>query len=124
VAAVRMTETAIQKAMKQAADCAKRIDLSDTTVPGLRLRLTPSGGRAWVLACRDTLGGMRRFPLGHYPTMGISEAREAARSMRADVRKGADPVADARRKRIIGQESPRRHRYIDGDARPICEAER
>jgi integrase len=105
MAAVRMTETAIQKAMKQAAGSAKRIDLSDTALPGLRLRLTPSGGRTWVLACRDTLGGMRRFPLGHYPMMGISEAREAARGMRADVRKGTDPVADARRKRIIGQDA-------------------
>jgi integrase len=102
---VRMTETAIQAAAKRAAESGKRLDISDATLPGLRLRLTPAGGRSWVLACRDTLGGMRRFPLGDHPAMGISEAREAARSMRADVRKGADPVADARRKRIIGQEA-------------------
>ncbi len=102
---VRMTDKAIQAAVKRAAGSGKRLDISDATLPGLRLRLTPSGGRSWVLACRDTLGGMRRFPLGDYPAMGISEAREAARSMRADVRKGADPVAEARRKRIIGQEA-------------------
>lgn len=102
---VRMTETAIQAAAKRAAKSGKRLDISDATLPGLRLRLTPSGRRSWVLACRDTLGGMRRFSLGNYPAMGISEAREAARRMRADVRKGADPVAEARRKRIMGQEA-------------------
>jgi integrase len=102
---LRMTDTAIKAAAKRAAESGERLDISDATLPGLRLRLTPSGRRSWVLACRDTLGGMRRFPLGDYPAMGISEAREAARSMRADVRKGADPVAEARRKRTIGQEA-------------------
>jgi hypothetical protein len=77
---VRMTETAIQAAAKRAAESGKRLDISDATLPGLRLRLTPAGGRSWVLACRDTLGGMRRFPLGDHPAMGISEAREAARN--------------------------------------------
>jgi integrase len=102
---VRLTETAIQAAMKRAADTGKRLDVSDATLPGLRLRLTPSGGRSWVLACRDPLGRMRRFPLGEHPTMGVAEARDAARAMRADVRKGADPVAEARQKRVIGREA-------------------
>src|SRR5450759_3502008 len=102
---VRMTDTAIQAARKRAAGLGKRLDLSDATLPGLRLRLKPSGGRSWVLACRDTLGRMRRFPLGEHPAMGISDAREAARTMRANVRAGADPVAEARRKRMIGPEA-------------------
>ncbi len=102
---VKMTETAIQAAAKRAAETGKRLDLSDATLPGLRLRLTPAGGRAWVLACRDTLGQMRRFPLGDHPAMGVSDAREAARAMRANVRRGADPVAEARRKRTIGREA-------------------
>ncbi len=102
---VRLTDTAITAAAKRAAETNQRSDLSDATLPGLRLRLTPAGGRSWVLACRDTLGGMRRFPLGNHPTMGIAEAREAARRMRAEVRKGADPVVEARRTRAIGQEA-------------------
>jgi integrase len=64
------------------------------------LRLTPKGGKAWVLACRDRAGRMRRFPLGSFPTMGIAEARDAARALHAKVRhEGADPIADARRER-------------------------
>ena len=81
------------------------MDLADSTLPGLRLRLTAKGGRTWVLACRDTLGRMRRFPLGEYPTMGIADAREAAREMRAEVRKGADPVAKRKRQRAIGRQA-------------------
>ncbi len=81
------------------------MDLADSTLPGLRLRLTARGGRTWVLACRDTLGRMRRFPLGEYPTMGIADAREAAREMRAEVRKGADPVAKRKRQRAIGRQA-------------------
>ena len=82
-----------------------RLELSDAGLPGLRLRLTAAGSRTWVLACRDTLGRMRRFTLGEHPTMGIAEAREAARGMRAEVRKGADPVAERKRQRTIGQQA-------------------
>ena len=103
--ATQLTAPAINAAAKRVAAEGKRLDLSDATLPGLRLRLTATGGKSWVLACRDTLGRMRRFPLGEYPTIGISEARDAARAMRVDVRKGADPVAEARRKRIVGKEA-------------------
>jgi integrase len=58
-----------------------------------------------VLACRDPLERMRRFTLGRYPTMGISDAREAARIMRVEVRKGADPTADAQKKRAMAREA-------------------
>ena len=101
----QLTAPAINAAAKRVAADGKRLDLSDATLPGLRLRLTPAGAKSWVLACRDTLGRMRRFPLGEYPTMTIAQARDAARAMRVDVRKGADPVAEARQKRLIGREA-------------------
>src|SRR4051812_23372286 len=102
---VKLTETAIQKALKAALETGKRQELADASLPGLRLRVTPSGSRSWVLACRDPIGAMRRFPLGSHPAMGIAEARDAARMMRADVRKGADPIVEARRKRMIGRDA-------------------
>jgi integrase len=47
---------------------------------------------------------MRRFPLGRYPSMGISEARRDARALHTAVKhEGADPIADRRRERAIGQ---------------------
>ena len=102
---VRLTERAIQAAAAKVTATGIRLDLSDATLPGLRLRLTAAGGRTWVLACRDNLSAMRRFPLGNYPGMGIADAREAARAMRAEVKKGADPVAERRRQRAIGADA-------------------
>jgi len=99
----RLTETAISAAIRKAESAAARVEIADAGLPGLRLRITATGGKTWALACRDPLGRMRRFTLGEHPLMGISEAREAARTMRAQVRGGADPVADARHKRAIGK---------------------
>jgi integrase len=97
---IRLTETAIQKAARETEQAGKRRDLTDAVCEGLRLRLTPRGGKAWVLATRDRDGKMRRFALGSFPTMGIAQARDAARSLHAKVKhEGADPIADARRRR-------------------------
>ena len=47
---------------------------------------------------------MRRFPLGSFPAMSISDARHAARAMHTKVKRdGVDPVADRRRDRTIGR---------------------
>ena len=69
---VRLTETAINRATREVAERTRR-DLTDAACPGLRLRLTPAGAAGCVLACRDRLGRIRRFPLGTFPDMGISE---------------------------------------------------
>ena len=102
---VRMTETAIQATAKRVADIGKRTDLADATLPGLRLRFTPAGKRTWVLACRDGQGAMRRFPLGEHPAMGVADARDAARTMRASVKLGADPVAERRRTCAVARDA-------------------
>jgi integrase len=100
---VHLTDSAIAKAARECAASRSRRDLSDAACPGLRLRLTSAGTKSWVLACRDRLGRMRRFPLGLYPDLGIAVAREAARSLRVKVRdEGADPVAARRRDRAMG----------------------
>lgn len=108
---IRLTETAINAAIRRAAT-EGREDLSDAALPGLRLRITPAtsrradGGASWVLAVRDKEGQMRRFPLGTWPAMGISAAREAARAMRQRVKaEGADPIAEARRFRAIARDA-------------------
>jgi integrase len=102
---VNLTDTAIKAAKVRAVETKARVELVDAREAGLRLRMTPAGAQSWVLACRDPMGAMRRFPLGDYPAMGISQAREAAQTMRVDVRRGADPIAEARRKRAIGREA-------------------
>lgn len=117
---VSLTETAISKAVRDAAVSGKRIELADTIHKGLRLRISPGavpgkrrdgaelqdgpkspGKRSWVLGCRDRSGRARRFPLGEHPTLSISEAREAARAARHAVLGGADPIADRRRSHAL-----------------------
>ncbi|HQT63439.1 MAG: hypothetical protein B7Z75_10810 [Acidocella sp. 20-57-95] len=102
---IKLTDTAITAAVKKATETKKRVELADATLPGLRLRITPTGAKSWVLAMRDPLGRMRRFLLGAHPDKGVSEAREAARIMRASVKAGADPVVEARRTRAIGRDA-------------------
>jgi integrase len=98
-----MTETAISKAIRESPQTGRR-ELADAGCPGLRLRVTPAGSATWVLACRDRLGRMRRFPLGSYPAIGISEARSEARALHTKVRQeGVDPIAERRRERAIGK---------------------
>ena len=101
---VRLTETAIRAAIAKAGQTGRR-DLADAALPGLRLRLTPAGAATWALACRDTHGRMRRFPLGPFPAMGLSEARDKARALRVRVREGEDPVAERRRARALGRDA-------------------
>jgi integrase len=49
---------------------------------------------------------MRRFPVGSYPQMGISQARTEARSLHTRVKQqGADPVADRRRERLMAADA-------------------
>jgi integrase len=64
-------------------------------VAGLALQVLPSGGRSWIL--RVVIGGKRRdMGLGAYPGVSLARAREKAQDARDDVRKGIDPIEDAR----------------------------
>ncbi len=89
---VHLNEQAINKALKDTVASKKRRELADKALPGLRLRVTPSGRGTWVLGCRDATGVSKRFALGSWPAMGISNAREAARRERERVRSGVDPI--------------------------------
>jgi integrase len=64
-------------------------------VSGLALQVLPTGGRTWVL--RVMIGGKRRhMGLGGYPDVGVGAARDAARDAREKIRKGIDPIEEAR----------------------------
>jgi integrase len=103
---VAITDAAIGRARRDAANDGQRRELADTGERGLRLRVTPAGAATWVLGCRDRQGKARRFPLGSYPSVGLKAAREAARALRHKVRiEGADPIATQRRERAVAKEA-------------------
>ena len=65
---------------------------------GLVLRVFESGRRTWILRYR-TGGNSRRYTLGDYPALGLSEAREKAEEWRVAIRSGADPTTEKREER-------------------------
>lgn len=73
-------------------------------VAGLRLQVSPSGARSWIL--RTTVGGKRREKgLGGFPDVTLAGAREAARAARALIANGVDPIAEAKAARSALQAS-------------------
>jgi integrase len=69
-------------------------------VAGLALQVLPSGGRSWVLRAR--VGGKRRdMGLGGFPDVPLAHARETARTARAKIRQGVDPIEESRTARSM-----------------------
>jgi integrase len=76
-------------------------DAAKGGVRGLWLRVSPATGpKTWILRMRDGEGQTRRFTLGAFPALGLSDAREAARQMQQQVRhQKRDPVEEGRQAR-------------------------
>jgi integrase len=76
----------------------RTLELIDGAVPGLRVRLSPSGEKSWSLSARIE-GTRRRVALGK--GLGLAEARRKAEQTRSAIAKGENP-AEARRA-ILGR---------------------
>ena len=94
---------------------ARRTDLPDGQLPGLTLRVTPSGTMTWSMQYRlvgaggvtargHKLKGLARFrvTIGRYPALSIAEAREAASKVRAMAERGENPQAKLEREATAG----------------------
>ena len=76
-----------------------RLEVWDTRVRGLVLRLTPKGAATWSVRTRTREGKRTRPKLGTWPAMGIAVARKEALAALASIEAGGDPVAAKRRDR-------------------------
>ena len=72
-------------------DADRTIELVDGAVPGLRVRLSPSGVTSWSLNVR--INGVRRR-VGIGEGLGLAEARRRAEDTRSRIAQGEDPAAD------------------------------
>ena len=74
-------------------------------VAGLGINVTQSGSRSWIL--RYQVGGKRKdMGLGGYPDVTLAQAKEFARTARAQIAQGIDPInatRAAKRKMIADQ---------------------
>jgi len=89
------------KTLAAARPGARPFELVDGYVPGLRVRILPTGTRTWSLNIRDSNGVRRRFDVG--ASLGLSEARRKAEDLRRAIRAGADPTTDRRAARQRAQ---------------------
>jgi Arm DNA-binding domain/Phage integrase central domain len=70
-----------------------RIELVDTIVPGLVLRVTSDGFRSFAVRYRID-GRQRRLTLGRYPIVSLANARKRGRETLGKVAAGIDPVTE------------------------------
>jgi len=69
-------------------------------VAGLGLEVKPTGARSWTL--RVMVGAKRReIGLGAFPEVGLADARDKARAIRAEIVLGVDPVEKRREARSL-----------------------
>ena len=94
MASVEFTDVFI-KALKP--DKAKQTERRDKKVPGLVLRVSPNGTKAFALLYKNSARRARRLGLGRYGILSLSEARKVAREHLANIAAGSDPVADKQR---------------------------
>lgn len=71
-----------------------RLEIRDSDVKGLVLRMTPTGTAAWSVRVLGRDGKHQRPTLGTWPALGIKEARKAAQAAIAAIQAGGDPVAE------------------------------
>ena len=88
-----MTEPGIAKMAKAPKD--KRIERFDSGADGLALRITDRGAKTWCISYHfpDDQGRPKhhRYTIGPWPAIRLTQAREEARKVKAEVRAGIDP---------------------------------
>ena len=78
----------------------KLVEHWDQRVPGLCLRVLPSGVRTWTFRYRPKGStSFKRLGLGRYPEVGLALARERAQKKRIEVAGGADPQGEREAKK-------------------------
>ena len=70
-----------------------RDEYFDTEVRGFGLRITQAGKKSWFVMYRHH-GRLRRFTLGTYPEISLSDARGLAREAKGKVMTGIDPAEE------------------------------
>ena len=89
MAKIKLTKTAVDAATA----LAKEYELRDTIVPGFLVKVTPAGGRIFMLQYRTNAGERRKPAIGRFGELTVEQARSIAQDWLADVRKGKDPSA-------------------------------
>jgi integrase len=95
-----LTDRAIRSFANKPAKPGKTYDVPDAIVPGLAIRVMPSGQRSFVLVTRfPGKKNPTRRSLGTYGAITLDTARERARGWLDLIRRGIDPQVEEERQR-------------------------
>lgn len=78
---------------------AKRYEVHDRKVPGLRVRVTPNGHKSFCVVYRARGGAMERVTLGPFPALKLKGARDNAKGIVGRFAAGGNPADDRRQMR-------------------------
>lgn len=86
----------------------------DDDAPGLELRISPDGRKAWSIRYRPKGGERKRETYGTYPSVSLVAARARAREIAASAAKGLDlPAAEGRAREAQRKSAGRPHTVAD-----------
>ncbi len=74
----------------------KQVEYPDGKVPGLALRVSAQGKKAWTFRFRNKEGQQRRLSLGTYPAVPLVKARQMAVEALGETHDGKDPAQEKR----------------------------
>ncbi|KKM74339.1 hypothetical protein LCGC14_1401320 [marine sediment metagenome] len=81
----------------------KRVEIRDTRITGLVMRVTPKNKKTFTLHTRTTAGEKIQITIGSYPAISLKNAREIAQNHLADIRRGHDPREQARLAKALAE---------------------
>ena len=90
-----------KQAVEGIASQAKDVFVWDSQQPGFGVRVTPAGRRSYVYQFRVKSGPQRRMVLGQHGPLTVQKARDMARDLYEQVRRGRDPVAENEAQRAV-----------------------
>ncbi|MEQ1694348.1 MAG: site-specific integrase [Hyphomicrobiaceae bacterium] len=97
---VRLTDAYCKTAPGKAKALGVRMEVRDLDAVGLELRTSPTGARSWRYHYTRPSDGKRScISIGHYPGIGLEEARRRAAELRRDVDNEKDPAAERQSRR-------------------------
>lgn len=76
-----------------------RYDVFDSELPGLHVRVAPSGRKTYAVKYRNLDGRQVRYSIGRHGAITVAQARKAAQAILGDVAKGKNPQAEKKAQR-------------------------